>query len=338
MRSMTDEGESLRSVILPHPVGSANLLLPREKEKVPMPRCFHTLDVFTDHALAGNPLAVVHDCEGLDTARMQAITREFNLSETVFVLPPDDPVNTAKIRIFTPGSELPFAGHPTVGTAVLLAQLRAPEMVGSSGIVIALEETIGLVKVDVSKRQGRAARGVFAIPKLPVMVAEPPRNAMQIAKALGLDADDIGFDGHHCANFAAGVAFTMVPLKSLDSLSRARSVASPDYEAAFGGTPSPWCYLYVKTGARTWQTRMFAPSHGIVEDPATGAAAAAFAGTIMAFEKPADGREQQHIILQGVEMGRPSEIVLTLDVERGALNEATIGGGAVIVSEGTINL
>jgi trans-2,3-dihydro-3-hydroxyanthranilate isomerase len=301
-------------------------------------RRFHTLDVFTDHALAGNPLAVVHDSQGLDTGRMQAITREFNLSETVFVLPPDDPVNTAKIRIFTPGSELPFAGHPTVGTAVLLAQLRAPEMVNRAGIVIALEEKIGLVKVEVSKRQDRAARGVFAIPRLPVMLDEPKRDPALIAKALGLDLEDIETEGRHCANFAAGVAFTMVPLKSLDALARAQSSTSPAFEAAFGGTESPWCYLYVSTGKRSWRTRMFAPSHGVVEDPATGAAAAAFAGALMAFEKPADGRDQQHIIMQGVEMGRPSEIVLTLDVERGALREATIGGGAVIVSEGTIDL
>ena len=101
-------------------------------------RRFHTLDVFTEQKLAGNPLAVVHDSEGLDTEAMQAIAREFNISETVFVMEPDDPVNTAKIRIFTPGSELPFAGHPTVGTGVLLAQLRAPELVGASGVVIAL--------------------------------------------------------------------------------------------------------------------------------------------------------------------------------------------------------
>jgi trans-2,3-dihydro-3-hydroxyanthranilate isomerase len=300
-------------------------------------RRFHTLDVFTDRALAGNPLAVVHDCEGLDTERMQAITREFNLSETVFVLPPDDPVNTAKIRIFTPGSELPFAGHPTVGTAVLLAQLRAPEMVGRSGIVIALEEKIGLVKVEVSKRQDRAARGVFAIPKLPVMLEEPKRDPVLIARALGLTIEDIDTEAHHCANFSAGVAFTTVPLKSLDALGRAQSHASPGFEAAFGGTPSPWCYLYVKTGERSWQTRMYAPSHGITEDPATGAAAATFAGVIMAYEKPKDG-QHQHIIMQGVEMGRPSEIVLTLDVERGLLREATIGGAAVIVSEGTIDL
>jgi trans-2,3-dihydro-3-hydroxyanthranilate isomerase len=301
-------------------------------------RRFHTLDVFTDHALAGNPLAVVHDSQGLDTARMQAITREFNLSETVFVLPPDDPVNTAKIRIFTPGSELPFAGHPTVGTAVLLAQLRAPEMVNRSGIVIALEEKIGLVKVEVSKRPDRAARGVFAIPKLPVMLEEPKRDPALIAKALGLNLDDIEIEGHHCANFAAGVAFTTVPLKSLDALARAQSNNTQAFRDAFGGTATPWCYLYTRTSPMAWRTRMFAPTDGITEDPATGGAAAAFAGTIMAFEKPQDGRDQQHIIMQGVEMGRPSEIVLTLDVEHGLLREATIGGGAVIVSEGTIDL
>jgi trans-2,3-dihydro-3-hydroxyanthranilate isomerase len=301
-------------------------------------RRFHTLDVFTDHALAGNPLAVVHDCAGLDTERMQAITREFNLSETVFVLPPDDPVNTAKIRIFTPGSELPFAGHPTVGTAVLLAQLRAPEMVNRSGIVIALEEKIGLVKVEVSKRPDRAARGVFAIPKLPVMLEEPKRDPGLIAKALKLTVGDIETGQHRPADFAAGPPFTMVGLKSLDALARAKSLPTEDFEAAFGQSPHPCCYLYVKTGPRAWQARMFGPGMGVAEDPATGAAAAAFAGVLMAFEKPQDGRDQQHIIMQGVEMGRPSEIVLTLDVERGALREATIGGGAVIVSEGTINL
>jgi trans-2,3-dihydro-3-hydroxyanthranilate isomerase len=300
-------------------------------------RRFHTLDVFTDHALAGNPLAVVHDSQGLDTTRMQAITREFNLSETVFVLPPDDPVNTAKIRIFTPGSELPFAGHPTVGTAVLLAQLRAPEMVNRSGIVIALEEKIGLVKVEVSKRPDRAARGVFAIPKLPVMLEEPKRDPVLIANALGLNLDDIETEWHHCANFAAGVAFTTVPLKSLDALARAQSNNTPAFKDAFGGTATPWCYLYTRISPLAWRTRMFAPTDGIIEDPATGGAAAAFAGTIMAFEKPRDG-QHQHIIMQGVEMGRPSEIVLTLDVERGLLREATIGGGAVIVSEGTIDL
>jgi trans-2,3-dihydro-3-hydroxyanthranilate isomerase len=300
-------------------------------------RRFHTLDVFTDTKLTGNPLAVVHDSAGLSTADMQAIAREFNISETVFVMEPDDPVNTAKIRIFTPGNELPFAGHPTVGTGVLLAQLRAPELVGSSGVVIALEEAIGLVKVEVSKRQGKATRGVFAIPKLPALVDDPRRDPALAAQALGLSPDDIGFDGHSVVNVSAGVAFTLVPLKGLEQLAAAKSNATPAFEAAFGGTRSPWCYLYTKTGVRSWQTRMFAPTAGIVEDPATGAAAAGFAGAIMAFEKPGDG-EHQHIILQGVEMGRRSEIVLTLVVEKGELTEATIGGGAVIVSEGTIDI
>ncbi len=151
-----------------------------------MPRRFHTLDVFTDTKTAGNPLAVVHDGDGLDTVGMQAIAREFNLSETVFVLPPVDPINTAKIRIFTPTSELPFAGHPTVGTGVLLALLRAPELVRGSGVVIALEEGIGLVKVEVTRPQGRATRGVFALPRLPTLPEAPPRDAALAAKALGL--------------------------------------------------------------------------------------------------------------------------------------------------------
>jgi trans-2,3-dihydro-3-hydroxyanthranilate isomerase len=127
----------------------------------------------------------------------------------------------------------------------------------------------------------------------------------------------------------------MVPLASLDALARARSAATPAFEAAFGGTSHPCCFLYVATGERRWQTRMFAPLAGIAEDPATGSAAAAFAATLMAFENPTDG-EHQHVIAQGVEMGRPSEIVLTLQVEGGRLASASIGGEAVIVSEGVL--
>ena len=302
-----------------------------------MPRRFHTLDVFTDRKTAGNPLAVVHDCDGLDGAAMQAIAREFNLSETVFVLPPEDPINTARIRIFTPGSELPFAGHPTVGTGVLLALLRAPEHVKGSGVVIALEEGIGLVKVEVSQRPGRAARGVFALPRLPFLPDAPPRDPALAARALGLSPDDIGFEGHAVGNASAGVPYTMVPLRSLDAMARAKSMATPDFDAAFGGTAHPCCYLYTRVGERRWRTRMFGPTLGVAEDPATGSAAAAFAGTLMAFETVSNG-EIQHVLEQGVEMGRPSEIVLTLDVADGALASATIGGGAVIVSQGEIDL
>jgi trans-2,3-dihydro-3-hydroxyanthranilate isomerase len=301
-----------------------------------MRRRFHTLDVFTETKLAGNPLAVVHDSEGLDTAMMQAITREFNLAETVFILPPDDPVNTAKIRIFTPARELPFAGHPTVGTAVLLATLRAPEMLKGSGIVVALEENIGLVKVEVTQRPDRAARGVFAIPKLPER-KPTPRDPQLLAAALGLDGKDIGFGAFAPCDVSAGVLFTMMPVASIEALGRARAQLGAAFDLAFAGPEPTAAYLYAPDGPQRWRTRMFAPSMGIAEDPATGGAAAGFAGVIMAFEGPTNG-EHQHIITQGVEMGRPSEIILTLRVERGRLAEASIGGTAVILSEGTLDL
>lgn len=302
-----------------------------------MSRRFHTLDVFTDRKLAGNPLAVVHDSEGLDTAAMQAIAREFNLSETVFVLAPADPVNTARIRIFTPGYELPFAGHPTVGTAVLLASQRAPELMRTQGIVVALELAIGLVKAEVRQPPGKAARAVFELPRLPVIAAEPARDAAQVAEALGLDVSDIGFDGHAVHNANGGVPYTMVPLASADALARARSAPTPAFETAFGGTSHPCCYLYTRTGVKRWSTRMFAPLSGIAEDPATGSAAAAMAATLVTCEHPGDG-EHQHILRQGVEMGRPSEIVLTLQVTGGRLESASIGGEAVLLSEGVLHL
>jgi trans-2,3-dihydro-3-hydroxyanthranilate isomerase len=302
-----------------------------------MPRRFHTLDVFTGRKLAGNPLAVVHDSDGLDGPAMQAIAREFNLSETVFVMPPDDPVNTAKVRIFTPAYELPFAGHPLIGTAVMLATDRAPELMGGQGVVIAMELAIGLVKAEVRRQPGKAARAVFDLPRLPALAEEPPRNPVVVAEALGLHSADIGMPGHEVHNASGGVPYAMVPLASMDALVRARSAATPSFEAAFGGTTHPCCYLYTKVGDHRWATRMFAPLAGIAEDPATGSAAAAFAATLLAFEKPSDG-EHQHILAQGVEMGRPSEIVLTLQVAGGKLESASIGGEAVIVSEGVLHL
>jgi trans-2,3-dihydro-3-hydroxyanthranilate isomerase len=330
-RFCADQGSQILSICLNTAISLACV-----DRKTDMRRRFHTLDVFTDTRLAGNPLAVVHDSEGLDTAAMQAITREFNLSETVFVFPPNDPVNTARIRIFTPGAELPFAGHPTVGTAVLLGLLRAPEHVKGAGIVIALEETIGLIKVDVQQRPGRAARGLFALPRLPVAL-DYQRDPHTIATALGVTPEDIDQTMMPPSDFSGGVPYTIVCLTSLDALARAQSIDGPAFDSAFGGSAHPAVYLCVKEGPLRWRTRMFAPTMGMKEDPATGSAAAAFAGAIMAHEKPGDG-QHQHVITQGVEMDRPSEIVLTLSVQHQTLVEATIGGGAVMVSEGTIDV
>ncbi|MGL5117257.1 MAG: PhzF family phenazine biosynthesis protein [Beijerinckiaceae bacterium] len=302
-----------------------------------MRRRFHTLDVFTETKLAGNPLAVVLDCDGLSTETMQAIAAEFNLSETVFVLPPDDPVNTARLRIFTPKAELPFAGHPTVGAGVLIGLLRAPEMARGAGVVVALEENIGIVKVEVRQQQGRAARGIFGLPRLPEKLPRDRSDLAEIASALNLTIDDIETSGCHAADFSAGVPYALVPVRSVEALARARPLANAAFDAAFGGDRPVAPYLYASLGENRWRTRMFAPHLGLAEDPATGSAAAAFAGAAMAFGEPDDG-VHQHILEQGVEMGRPSEIILTLTVAGGALREATIGGAAVIVAEGTMEI
>lgn len=307
-----------------------------------MERRFYTLDVFTERKLAGNPLAVVLDAEDLvranDTQGMLAIAREFNLSETVFVAEPRDPVNSARVRIFTPVGELPFAGHPTVGTAVLLAHLRAADHIkGPGGVVIALEEEIGLVKVEVAQRPGREARGVFAIPRLPERTPWTP-DLETLGAALGIDPVDIGFGAHAPSCWNAGVPFAMVPVRDLATLAKASIADSSAWRAAFGFTGKNAALIYTReTGdpAHHVRARMFMA--GVGEDPATGSAAAAFSGAAVHFERPEDGMHQI-IIEQGYEMGRPSQIVLDLDVQSGLLRGAHIGGGAVIVSQGTLLL
>ena len=302
-----------------------------------MPRAYHVLDVFTETPFEGNPLAVVLECEGLDGPAMQRIAREFGLPETVFMMPPDDPVNSAKIRIFTPANELPFAGHPTVGTAVLLAELYASSQLAGGGVTVALEEKIGLVKVDVSRQPGRAPRAVFSIPALPSLLALD-FDPVLVAKALGIDVTEIGFGAHGISAWSAGVPFVMVPVRTLEAIGRV-SVADPHaWRAAFGATGKGAAYVYTRETvdpARHIHARMFAPGMGITEDPATGSAAAAFAGVAATTELPEDGIHQI-VIEQGFEMGRPSLIALDLDIQHGRLVAASIGGSAVRISEGTL--
>lgn len=298
-----------------------------------MRRRFHTLDVFTDQPLSGNPLAVVLDAEDLDAARMQAIAREFNLSETVFVLPPRNPVNTAAIRIFTPQGELPFAGHPTVGAAVLIAQLRAPELLIHQDVAVVLEESIGEVSCIVRHLKGQAPRASFTLPRLPRRI-ERAAPEQELAAALSLPDEAVGFEAHAPSVFSAGVDFTFVPLRDPAALAAAR----PDLAHWPAGHPNIFAYArQTARGGVHFRARMFAPGMGIAEDPATGSAAAAFAGVIMACDRPADG---DHTILigQGFEMGRPSLMTLGLEVEEGALVSASIGGHAVLVQQGVIDL
>ncbi len=297
-----------------------------------MSRRFFTLDVFTDAPLAGNPLAVVLDCEGLDEAAMQRIAREFNLSETVFVFEPRNPINTAAIRIFTPGRELPFAGHPTVGTAVLLAHLRAPDLLGAQDLRIVLEEKIGEVVCVARHRRDAAMAANFTVPRLPERAGEAP-SSEALAQGLGLEGADIGFGAHVPCVYGVGAPHVFTPVASLEAMARANP-----RKTAWGADGGPSVFLYGPETARPgsqYHARMFAGGWGIVEDPATGSAAAAFAAVVMAFDRPADG-EHMLVIEQGFEMGRPSLISLGLEVEGGALTGATIGGAAVIVSEGKL--
>ncbi|MGX1785524.1 PhzF family phenazine biosynthesis protein [Bosea sp. NPDC055332] len=298
-----------------------------------MSRRFVTLDVFTSRPHAGNPLAVVLDSEGLDTEAMQTIAREFNLSETVFVAPPADPAHCAAIRIFTPGQELPFAGHPTVGTAVLLALRDAAE--GRAADRLVLEEKVGLVPCVITLGNARSARATFTLPKLPEQIAQPITEAA-LAEALGLGVADLGFEGHRPSAFSAGVAYTMVPVAGREAVARARVAGT--FERAMAPAQNGNAFVYCRDTAEAghhYHGRMFWPETGIIEDPATGSAAAAFAGAIMAFDRPGDG-EHRLVIEQGYEMGRPSQIELTLAVTGGALASATIGGAAVVMSEGVL--
>ena len=300
-----------------------------------MSRRFYTLDVFTREALAGNPLAVVVDAEGLDGARMQQIAREFNLSETVFVLPARNPVNTARVRIFTPTSELPFAGHPTIGTAVLLASLRAPEFAGGADLAVVLEEPVGDVACTVRLARSGASFAYFRSPRLPERLEEA--DAAACAAALSLAPEDIGFDAHRPVVWTAGTPFCFVPVASRAALDRARPRADLLETAAAGGR-GLYCYTRETLDPEhAAHARMFSAMMPGLEDPATGSAAAAFAGAALEFERPGDG-EHALVIEQGFAMGRPSLITLCLHVEKGELTASTVGGHAVRVSEGTLAL
>ena len=297
---------------------------------------FYTLDVFTTERYSGNPLAVVLDASGLDTAAMRRIAREFNLSETVFVMDTAKPAHTARIRIFTPGGEVPFAGHPTVGTAALLAELRSPETNGERDALIVLEENIGTVRVGVRQRPGGAAHAEFDAPKLPEPSAGVPPVDL-LAAALGLIPSEIGLENHRASAYSSGLPFVFVPVQTLAAIGKA-AIHMAHWAPAFGTSHAPYLYCRETVHATShFHARMFAPNLGVTEDPATGSAAAAFAAVVLRYDSPRDGLHKK-IIEQGFEMGRPSFIELSLAVKQGRLETVRIGGHAVRVSDGTIEV
>ena len=298
---------------------------------------FHTYDVFTNERFGGNPLAIVEEADGLTTAEMQVIAREFNLSETIFVLKPRDPANTASVRIFFPTAEIPFAGHPTVGCAIHLAQKKYKAGC-SFETTIRLEEVAGLVPVKVS-RIGDVPRAQFTAPVTPfaVDVALPSHEA--IAAALGLAASDIGFDFHRPGLFKGGPGFLYVPLNSRDALARAR-VIEPHWSSIFADLGTRMAYMYTRGGdnaATSFRARAYAPLEGIPEDPATGSATAILAAQLLVAERLSDGTHRFRLE-QGYEMGRPSDLWLEADVADAKLVAVRVAGQAVQISSGVLEI
>lgn len=301
-----------------------------------MNRRYVILDVFTDKPLGGNPLAVVLDSAGLDDASMQRIAREFNLSETVFVFPASNPVHTARLRIFTPTVEVPFAGHPTVGSAVLLARRSVGDDVAEFEKVIVLEEQIGALRCGVWGRGSKNGHAVFDVPKLPEELP-PPDNRSAMAGALGLMASEIGLENHRPSAYSAGLPFCFLPVRNLAAMSKIVPQLAL-WGGAFGELGNVCAYTRETVGlGRHFHFRVFAPTVGVAEDPATGSAAAAFAGVVQMFDGHRSGNRKL-VIEQGFEIDRPSLITLEIDSDGGKLTAARVGGDAVVVASGTIDV
>ncbi len=301
-----------------------------------MERRYTVLNVFTKTEKGGNPLAVVTDVEGLDDATMQALARKIGLSETVFVFKAQNPAHTASIRIFTPAAELPFAGHPTVGAAIYLTRERVWRARGAEFDALAvLEAKGGILRVAVKPDGENAAFAEFDAPTLPRDSGEAAPGD-RIAAALSLSPTEIGFENFKPRRFNAGVPFTFVPVEGLEAIGRAQ-VIQEHWDEAFGGDSHPAAYLYCRDTVQhkaAFHARAFVPAMGVPEDPATGSAAAAFAGIIHQFDGPPEGTYRA-IIEQGVEMGRPSEIYLEFEVKNREIRAVRIGGYAVILGERT---
>jgi trans-2,3-dihydro-3-hydroxyanthranilate isomerase len=300
-----------------------------------MRRRYVTVDVFTDRMFGGNPLAVVLDARGLSTAQMQAIAREFNYSETTFVLPPRDATHHAKVRIFTVNSEIPFAGHPNVGTAFVLAS-RAD----TSPARLSFEEKAGLVPVEILRENGLVLGAELTAPQALQRMAQ--LSVDHAAACLALSAADIVADRHPPQIISVGLPFLTVELASREALRRARADA-----AAFArtfpcdGSDAVYCYTRDVPSAeqpRDLQARMFHPgASGLSEDPATGSATVAAAALLADLDPRQDG-ELSLRIGQGVDMGRPSLLLTRVRKARGTIVSAHVGGRCVAVMEGTFHL
>ena len=297
---------------------------------------YYLCDVFTDQPFGGNPLAVFPEGDRVPEPLMQRIAREMNLSETVFVLPPERAEHHCRLRIFTPAKELPFAGHPTVGTACTLAEIGHIAVVGDRAEV-AFEEGVGPIPVTV-EQEGSRVRATFTAARLPEP-GPPAPPAEALAECLSVRPEDIVLDGLRPSTASAGVAFLFVPVRDRGVLARVR-VNTSAWQAHLSGFWTSEVFAFTEDAelpGSNVRARMFAPLFGINEDPATGSAAAALAG-VLAAGAPAESATLRWRIEQGFEMGRPSLIDLEADVDSEGLRAVRVGGQSVLIGEGTLRV
>ena len=302
---------------------------------------FCTVDVFTRKPFTGNPLAIVQEADGLSTQQMQTLAREFNLAETIFVQTPDNSENTAKVRIFFPTDEIPFAGHPTIGCAIYLAeQLQSDD--GDFDTEIKLEEVAGLVPVEVSRRGGKVS-AQFTAPVNPYptskidLASDINLDVKTAATTLGLSETDIDFNDSQPMSHAGGPTFLFIPVNSREALSKARAIEPQcnQLTTAYGGVGLYVYYLHPTKNEV--EARMFAPEAGISEDPATGSASALLASQLKADGKLLDGTNS-FVLRQGYDMGRPSDLMLEIDFDSGEILAVRVAGSSVAISSGHIRI
>ncbi len=301
-----------------------------------MKLAFATVDVFTDRQFGGNPLAVVPDARGLTSAQMQAIAAEFNLSETTFVLPPQDAANTAQVRIFTPRAELPFAGHPNIGTAFVLAGAATGTARPAMGDTMIFEEKAGLVRIELLRDRSAVTGARLAAPQA-LSIGENIASEI-VASACSIAPTDIDTRVHQPCIASCGVPLIFAAVTSRAALAAAR----PRTEIFAQHVPTGLAtgiHLYVEaaTPVADIEARMFAPLYGVTEDPATGSANVALIALLATLRAEPDLRLDRRIS-QGVDMGRPSLMVASAEKRAGKVVAAHIGGSCVPVMSGVIAL
>lgn len=296
-----------------------------------------TADVFTDTKFGGNQLAVFPDAREISPDLMQRIAREFNYSETTFVLPPDDPSHTAKVRIFTPGGELRFAGHPTIGTAHVLASIGAIALTGDETNIV-LEEGVGPVPVKIRAKHGRPEFAQLSAAQLPE-AGPPPPSTDALAEILALSKSDL-LDGEMKPEaVSCGTPFLFVPVRDRAAVARARIKNDP-WDATLGDYVTQMVMVFAMEAEQPGhhvRARMFAPGIGVPEDPATGSACVALGG-YLAWRDPRTDGTLRWIVEQGFEMGRPSILEVEADKKNGAVTAARVGGRTVLVCDGSMEL